>query len=131
MDRQKYSTRFVLNFDVELVSAEQVVDEALNDPAQPWAAYLNSNILDHQIPDRMVVEILGRHLERRILQGQKGFLIDGFPKNETQAAIFEEDVSSQSFCFSPKKSKTLTNTGLPSQSIHLPPWPSSENSSTI
>ncbi|KAL8721390.1 MAG: hypothetical protein Q9181_007715 [Wetmoreana brouardii] len=35
----------------------------------------------------MIVEILGKHLEKRMLEGQTRFLLDGFAENELQAAI--------------------------------------------
>ncbi|KAL8658000.1 MAG: hypothetical protein Q9226_001357 [Calogaya cf. arnoldii] len=49
--------------------------------------------LSQTLPDRMHVEILTKHLQQRISQDQWEFVVWDFPRNQNQAAIFEEDCS--------------------------------------
>ncbi|KAL9028194.1 MAG: hypothetical protein Q9196_003407 [Gyalolechia fulgens] len=85
--------RLVLNLDIYYVSLDKAYNEELTDPDSPYPDYLKSAAINtFRLPDKMKIELLGKYLERRILQGQKKFLIDGFPNDERLAALFEEDI---------------------------------------
>ncbi|KAL9003703.1 MAG: hypothetical protein Q9188_003443 [Gyalolechia gomerana] len=88
--------RLMLNMDLYYVSLDTAYNEEITDPDSPYPDYLKSATINtFRIPDKMKVELLGKYLERRILEGQMKFLIDGFPNTERLAALFEEDVSSK------------------------------------
>lgn len=55
---------------------------------------LQTPVLDRILPDRMYVEVLSTYLRRRISHGKSQFVVNDFPQNLNQAAIFEEDVGS-------------------------------------
>lgn len=86
----------MLNMDLYYVSLDTAYNEEITDPDSPYPDYLKSATINtFRIPDKMKVELLGKYLERRILERQMKFLIDGFPNTERLAALFEEDVSSK------------------------------------
>ncbi|KAL9594676.1 MAG: hypothetical protein Q9179_005289 [Wetmoreana sp. 5 TL-2023] len=93
IDRSRIRMALMVNLNAEWVIVDDVVNDALNDPKQPYGRCRRDAVLGNEVTARMVVEILGKHLEKRILEGQTRFLLDGFPENELQAAIFEEDVA--------------------------------------
>lgn len=55
---------------------------------------LQTPVLDGILPDRMYVEVLSNCLRRRTSHGKSQFVVNDFPHNLNQAAIFEEDVGS-------------------------------------
>ncbi|KAL9600204.1 MAG: hypothetical protein Q9219_003347 [cf. Caloplaca sp. 3 TL-2023] len=90
---QRIRNRLVLNLDLYYVSLDNAYNEEFNNPESPYPGYLLSNTIHTNcLPDRMKVELLGKYLERRVLQGKTRFLIDGFPEQEALAGIFEENV---------------------------------------
>ncbi|KAL8728286.1 MAG: hypothetical protein Q9181_005401 [Wetmoreana brouardii] len=93
VDNSHIRTALMVNLNAEWVIVEDVVNDALDDPKQPYSRCRESRILENEVTARMIVEIVGKHLEKRVLEGQTRFLLDGFPENELQAAIFEEDVA--------------------------------------
>ncbi|KAL8721837.1 MAG: hypothetical protein Q9225_001551 [Loekoesia sp. 1 TL-2023] len=106
--RERIRNRLVMNLDLYYVSLDKAYNEEFGDPKSPYPGYLLSKTInDSRLPDKMKVELLGKYLQRRILRGQTRFLIDGFPETERLAAIFEEDVSSES-AFANVKDPALT-----------------------
>lgn len=90
----------MLKLNLHYVSLVEAFNEEFDDPDSPYPEYLKSRTInDTQLPDKMKVELLGKTLERRLLQGEKKFLIDGIPNDERFAAILEEDVKSPGVIF--------------------------------
>ncbi|KAL8939310.1 MAG: hypothetical protein Q9216_003428 [Gyalolechia sp. 2 TL-2023] len=82
-----------LNLNLYCVSLDTAYNEEITDPDSMYPDYLKSATINtFRIPDKMKVELLGKYLERRILEGQTRFLVDGFPNTGRLAALFEEDV---------------------------------------
>ncbi|KAI4126387.1 MAG: hypothetical protein LQ338_003784 [Usnochroma carphineum] len=93
VDRKRIRNRLVLNLNLHYVSPRMAYQEEFDDPDTPYPKYLYSRTINNpRLPDKMKVELLGKYLERRVLKGERRFLIDGFPETERMAAIFEEDV---------------------------------------
>ncbi|KAL8852501.1 MAG: hypothetical protein Q9221_002625 [Calogaya cf. arnoldii] len=75
------------------IAISTLLDRELADGESPYLAMLSTPVLAHTLPDRMHVELLTKHLGQRLSQGQWQFVVWDFPRNENQAAIFEEDCS--------------------------------------
>ncbi|KAL8769645.1 MAG: hypothetical protein Q9209_004442 [Squamulea sp. 1 TL-2023] len=93
VDRQRVVIELVAGLGFEPLSVSSLVSNEIADGRSPYVAMLQTPVLNRKLPDRMYVEVLSKHLQKRIAQAQRKFLITDFPGNESQAAIFEEDVS--------------------------------------
>ncbi|KAI4185831.1 MAG: hypothetical protein L6R41_003878 [Letrouitia leprolyta] len=92
VDYHKVRNRLVLNFGLYYVSLDYAYNQELKKPDSPYPRYIKS-LRDPRLPDKMKVELLGKYLQSKILEGQTRFLVVGFPISEQIAALFEEDVS--------------------------------------
>ncbi|KAI4138014.1 MAG: hypothetical protein L6R39_007008, partial [Caloplaca ligustica] len=92
VDRTRIRNHLVLSLNLHTITTIEAGNEEFDDPDSPYPQYLLSRTINScVVPDKMSVELLGMYLERRILEGEKRFLVDGFPWTEREAAIFEED----------------------------------------
>ncbi|KAI4245593.1 MAG: hypothetical protein L6R40_002394 [Gallowayella cf. fulva] len=80
------------SLNIPQISMDDLINLEISQPSSPYIPALQTKFHNKVVPDRMYIDLLGRFLEKRILQGQNRFLVDGFPRNENQAAILEEAV---------------------------------------
>ncbi|KAL8750117.1 MAG: hypothetical protein Q9184_006539 [Pyrenodesmia sp. 2 TL-2023] len=93
VDVTRVRHRLVPDMNLHFTTVGNAYNEEFDDPDSPYPQYLMSQTINSaQLPDKMKVELLGKYLERRILDGQTRFLVEGMPDSEKMAAIFEEDV---------------------------------------
>ncbi|KAL8782425.1 MAG: hypothetical protein Q9213_005389 [Squamulea squamosa] len=93
VDRQRVVIELVAGLGFEPVSVSSLVSDEIADGRSPYVAMLQTPVLNRRLPDRMYVEVLSKHLQKRVAHARRKFLITDFPGNESQAAIFEEDAS--------------------------------------
>ncbi|KAL8997402.1 MAG: hypothetical protein Q9169_003333 [Polycauliona sp. 2 TL-2023] len=75
------------------LSSENLVNQEISNDLSHYVAMLRTSDLNYTVPDRMYVEVLTKAIRSEVSQGRLKFLVRGFPDNETQAAVFEEDCS--------------------------------------
>ncbi|KAL8690626.1 MAG: hypothetical protein Q9224_004363, partial [Gallowayella concinna] len=91
IERSTIAVDLSLGLDAEFVSVHTLVNNEIGNDKSPYIAAVQTPLHNMFIPDRMYVEVLGKYLEPRILQGQTRFLVDGLPRSRNQAAVLEED----------------------------------------
>lgn len=92
VDIKKVRNRLVLNMGLYYVSPDHAYNAELTKRRSPYPQYVIA-LGDLRLPDKMKVELLGKYLQTRILEGHTKFLVAEFPNTEHIAAIFEEDVA--------------------------------------
>ncbi|KAL8708054.1 MAG: hypothetical protein Q9220_006985 [cf. Caloplaca sp. 1 TL-2023] len=98
IDTKAIRNRLLTTLDVELVTIDTIITTDFARPAslyrRAWEHLHRTGWQSPVIPARIATEILGRHIEKSILQkgSKRKFIVDGFPNTEMQAAIVEEDI---------------------------------------
>ncbi|KAJ7515601.1 hypothetical protein O6H91_22G019800 [Diphasiastrum complanatum] len=85
-----YASRLASLLSIPHIAMGDLVRQELSQPSEASKKLIYAMSQGKLLPDQVVVSLLSTRLEKGALEGEKGFILDGFPRNTTQAEILEQ-----------------------------------------